>query len=247
MDTAQAFEKMGIEQDIRKYSDAVKILKQLDITEIRLVSNNPRKRQYLIDHGIEVKIVNTNPNVRPENEDYLHTKNNKLGHLIPLNIEADNEKPVFFYHSDQPWGELSNFSRHSVFIDGLIWPTTEHYYQAQKFVMNEQQEIIRCAASPMLAKSLASDLQNKIEKTDWHSARDGVMLKALRAKFSQHPDLAIKLLSTNNRNLIERSNNDRYWGDPGDGSGQNKLGQLLMQVRSEIRLSEDKSPIQAVR
>lgn len=234
LDTAEAFDKLGLDQDIRTYAEAVEILQQLGLQAVRLVSNNPRKHRYLNDHGIETTVVNTNPNIRPENKDYLCSKNEKLGHKLPLELDNNHSNPVYFYHSDQPWGELSNFSCHAVFIDKRIWSTTEHYYQAQKFHDDEHQEQIRCAASPMLAKSKASELAKKIGRADWSGVKDNIMLTALRAKFSQHPDLASKLLSLGNRELVERTDNDPYWGDPGDGSGQNRLGELLMQVRSEI-------------
>ncbi|MBU2978909.1 GTP cyclohydrolase II RibA [Alteromonas sp. C1M14] len=235
VDTAEAFELLGIEQDVRSYAEAVSVLKQLDIEKVRLVSNNPRKHQFLNDHGIQTSVVHTNPNIRPENKEYLHTKNDKLGHNLPLESESNNDKPVHFYHSDQPWGELSNFSRHSVFIDSIIWPTTEHYYQAQKFESHQLKEQIRCAASPMLAKSIAHQHLEKYGRTDWINVRERFMLRALRAKFTQHPDLAAKLQDTGHRLLIELTDNDEYWGDPGDGSGQNRLGQLLMQVRAELK------------
>ena len=60
------------------------------------------------------------------------------------------------------------------------------------------------------------------------------MLTALRAKFSQHPQLASLLLSTGGARLVEHTTNDRYWADGGDGTGRNRLGELLMQVRQEL-------------
>lgn len=235
VDTAEAFEQLGIEQDIRSYAEAVSILKQLDIEKVRLVSNNPRKRQFLNNHGIQTSVVHTNPNIRPENKEYLHTKNEKLGHNLPLASESNDGQPIHFYHSDQPWGELSNFSRHSVFLDGKIWPTTEHYYQAQKFESQQLKEQIRCAATPILAKSKAHQHLEEYGRADWIDVREHFMLEALRAKFKQHPNLAEKLLSSGNRLLVELTANDEYWGDPGNGSGQNRLGQLLMQVRTELK------------
>lgn len=47
-------------------------------------------------------------------------------------------------------------------------------------------------------------------------------------KFSQHEDLKQKLLATGNRKIIEHTKNDNFFGDGGDGSGQNHLGRLLM-------------------
>ena len=60
------------------------------------------------------------------------------------------------------------------------------------------------------------------------------MREALWAKFSQHADLKALLLSTGNAELIEHTRNDRYWGDAGDGTGKNRLGELLMEVRAKL-------------
>ena len=61
-----------------------------------------------------------------------------------------------------------------------------------------------------------------------------VLQEGLQAKFSQHPDLAHLLISSGSRELIEHTENDMYWGDGGDGSGQNKLGLLIMHLRSGL-------------
>ena len=64
------------------------------------------------------------------------------------------------------------------------------------------------------------------------------MLEAVRAKFTQHEDLRAILLGTGNAKLVEHTENDSYWGDGGDGSGKNRLGQILMRVRDELRAAE---------
>ena len=61
------------------------------------------------------------------------------------------------------------------------------------------------------------------------------MRDAVRAKFTQHDDLRALLLSTGDAMLVEHTENDDYWGDGGDGSGRNMLGQILMQIRTELR------------
>lgn len=61
------------------------------------------------------------------------------------------------------------------------------------------------------------------------------MREALRAKFTQHKDLRETLLATGDARLVEHTKNDNYWGDGGDGSGLNKLGELLMKLRAELR------------
>ena len=234
LDTAESFQAMGLEQDIRDYGPAISVLKKMAIEEVRLVSNNPRKRSALEQAGIAVEVVNTHPQVRPENAGYLQSKNDKLGHYLPLSAKNDNSSPIHFYHSDQKWGEFSNFSQHAVYLQGKIWRTTEHFYQAQKFTDPVLQERIRIAASPMLAKEIASQLEVKHLQEDWYNKKEKAMWQAITAKFTQHPELKELLLSTEQRNIAEHTNNDSYWGDAEDGSGLNRLGELLMQLRSQL-------------
>ena len=70
----------------------------------------------------------------------------------------------------------------------------------------------------------------------WDEVRDGLMLTALRAKFTRHATIGAVLGSTSGARLVEHTSNDRYWGDGGDGRGANRLGILLEQVRSELPL-----------
>ena len=235
LDTVQSFEQLGLEQDIRTYESAVELLKSLKINAVRLISNNPRKRHYLENNNISVSSVNTHPNIRPENKEYLYTKMRKLGHLLPLDEQQQNDTEIQFYHSDQPGGYLSNFSLHSVFLEGFSWRTVEHYYQAQKFSGNKIQQEIRLSATPTLAKSLAKEHHSE-RIPDWESKKESVMLAALRAKFLQHPDLGDLLKDTGTHRLVELTDNDAYWAETTDGSGLNRLGVLLMKVRSELQV-----------
>jgi len=235
LDTVESFEALGLEQDIRSYDAAVDLLQGLGIRRVRLVSNNPRKVLYLKEKGVEVAMINTHPTIRPENAEYLQSKKLKLGHQLPLEVEGQLPDSIHFYHSDQPWGELSNFSRHAVFLAGRIWPTVEHFYQAQKFSGTAQEEVIRRCDTPILAKQRASEFTATHRRQDWPIVKEQVMLDGLRAKFAQHPDLRERLLRSGARPLVEHTEHDSYWADAGDGTGQNRLGQLLMQVRDELR------------
>ena len=70
---------------------------------------------------------------------------------------------------------------------------------------------------------------------DWEQVKEQVMKNGLRLKFTQHPKLLELLLSTGNRKIVEHTDQDSYWGDGGDGSGKNRLGVLLMELREELR------------
>lgn len=240
LDTVEAFDALGLEQDTRSYDAAARLLDHLGTTSVRLISNNPRKMRYLEQHGVRVTMVNTHPAVRPENAEYLKTKNAKLGHRLPLESDSHFNSTILFYHSDQPWGELSNFSQHAVFISGRVWPTVEHFYQAQKFVGTPHEEAIRCCKTPTLAKERATALTRDHRRQDWPAVKEEVMLEGLRAKFGQHPNLAERLLRSGEQLLVEHTRSDAYWGDGEDGKGKNRLGHLLMQVRAELqRMAKD--------
>ena len=67
------------------------------------------------------------------------------------------------------------------------------------------------------------------------------MMIALRAKFDQYPELQQLLLLTAGNSLVEHTDHDNYWGDAGDGSGLNILGDFLVELR-EYYLNNDKPP-----
>ncbi|GAA3931189.1 NADAR family protein [Litoribacillus peritrichatus] len=142
-------------------------------------------------------------------------------------------KVINFYTSDGEFGCFSNFSRHSIFLKGKSWPTTEHYFQAQKFAGTEHEEEIRYAKKPLKAASMGRDRNRPLRK-DWEAVIDDIMREAVMAKFTQNKELKPVLLNTGAALLVEHTANDRYWADGGDGSGKNMLGIILMEVREAI-------------
>ena len=147
-----------------------------------------------------------------------------------------NSSQIRFYNRGEPYYEFTNFYPCTVVIDNKSWPTTEHYFQAQKFVGTPYVEKIRRLPSPRDAFQLSRDPSvSRWRRSDWESVKDDIMLKALRVKFSDSMGLREKLRSTGEKELVEHTTNDSYWGDGGNGLGQNKLGKLLMQVRRELK------------
>ena len=143
-------------------------------------------------------------------------------------------RTIHFYATGDAYGEFSNFAAFPIRVDGVTWPTSEHYFQGQKFAGTEHAEAIRTTRSPMIAARMGRDRKRPL-RADWEAVKDDVMLAALRAKFSQHPRLASLLLATGDAVLVEHTTNDSYWADGGDGTGKNMLGLLLMQVRTELQ------------
>jgi 3,4-dihydroxy 2-butanone 4-phosphate synthase/GTP cyclohydrolase II len=82
-DTVEANEKLGFPADLRDYGIGAQILKDLGVTKMRLLTNNPRKIAGLKGHGLEVvERVPLQMPAKKENEKYLRTKYEKLGHML---------------------------------------------------------------------------------------------------------------------------------------------------------------------
>lgn len=82
-DTVEANEKLGFPADLRDYGIGAQILKDLGVAKMRLLTNNPRKIAGLKGHGLEVvERVPLEMPVKKENEKYLRTKYEKLGHML---------------------------------------------------------------------------------------------------------------------------------------------------------------------
>lgn len=144
-----------------------------------------------------------------------------------------NQPAIKFYRTGDAYGEFSNFAAFPIQLDGKTWPTTEHYFQAQKFAGTPHEETVRLAPSPGEAAKIGRKRSLPL-RADWESVKDDIMRHAVLAKFEQHPQLRSLLLSTGDAVLIEHTKNDAYWGDGGDGTGKNMLGRILMEVRTRL-------------
>lgn len=142
---------------------------------------------------------------------------------------------INFYSTKGEYGCFSNFSRHSVKLDGKEWPTSEHYFQAKKFEGTRHENEILNAKSPMEAANMGRDRKRPL-RPDWELVKDDIMRKVVRAKFTQHKKLKEILLSTKDAILVEHTVNDSYWADGGDGTGKNMLGKILMEIREELKM-----------
>lgn len=146
--------------------------------------------------------------------------------------------PIYFYGSkEQPYGCFSNFSAHGFELDGLWWPTSEHYFQAQKFAGTPHVEEVRRAQSPKQAAMRGRSRARPL-RADWEQMKDEVMRRGVLRKFETHADLRAVLLGTGDEEIVENAPGDYYWGCGADGSGQNMLGKILMETRALLRERE---------
>ncbi len=146
----------------------------------------------------------------------------------------DNPGTIYFYAQTDPYAEFSNFAPFGVEMEGTYWHTVEHYFQAMKFHDTAYRERIRSASKPKDAKALGMTRHLPI-RPDWDAVKDAIMYAAVSRKFRTHPAPRDLLLATGEARIVENAPMDYYWGGGQDGTGLNKLGEILMRVRADLR------------
>lgn len=141
--------------------------------------------------------------------------------------------PVYFYAQTDAYAEFSNFAPYGVEMEGRYWRTVEHYFQAMKFADPDYRERIRATSRPKQAKALGMTRALPL-RPDWEEVKDGIMYGAVLKKFQTHAHPRALLLETGTAEIIENAPMDAYWGCGPDGKGLNKLGRILMRVRSKL-------------
>ena len=144
----------------------------------------------------------------------------------------------FYRSNERPYGAFSNLYRRDFEFEGEVYPTAEHAYQAGKARKPEVRTWLMSAPSPALLAMAAHGLYYWDISPGWSTNKFDRMKRVVQAKFSQHEDLRRLLLDTGEVRLVESATVDsvvnRLWGEV-NGVGQNKLGQFLMDVRTELR------------
>ena len=158
-----------------------------------------------------------------------------------INIIIDKEYSIF-----------SNFSSNEIDYKGLKFPSNEHAFQWEKFNDDWYKEQIRNVDSPNDAKQLGKQEITKFTKSnirelikqsksknisirdDWNEIKDKIMYEINWIKFTENEELKTLLLNTKTKILREASPYDDYWGIGSDGKGKNKLGEILMDIRSKL-------------
>jgi ribA/ribD-fused uncharacterized protein len=131
-----------------------------------------------------------------------------------------------------PYAFLSNFCMHPVHLDGRLYPSVEHAYQAAKALDPKLRVRFQLPIQGAHAKRLGRKVRLR---ADWENVKNRVMLTLLREKFSDE-SFGKNLLATGDARLVEGNTwGDTYWGVC-RGEGQNMLGFLLMQVRYELTI-----------
>lgn len=148
-------------------------------------------------------------------------------------LKLDNERQVFFYEQDHYY--LSNFSAFMVQWNGHVYPTSEHAYHVMKFPDDPLKQAAIARASSAHDVFKMAERWKQYRRPDWDEIKVEVMRHILRTKVDQHEYVRRKLLETGDRELIENSWRDDYWGWGPNRDGQNMLGKLWMQIRADLR------------
>ena len=144
-----------------------------------------------------------------------------------------DEHSLYFSRSDA--GEVfGTFSQHSFQLEDKQWPSVEHYFQAMKFTDQADQEKVRQASHPKQARKMGRSRFKKIRK-DWPKVKTLYMTRAIYTKCRAYPEIAAKLLATDDEKLVENSQYDYFWGCGRDRRGENHYGRVLMNVRDKLR------------
>lgn len=133
-------------------------------------------------------------------------------------------------------------------IDGVTYPTAEHWMMCQKAIVmgdSESHRAILASHGPDDAKALGRQVRNW-DQAKWDAHKFDAVVRGNVAKFSQDDELLNYILGTGDTVLVEASPHDRIWGiglrredkesgDPNKWKGQNLLGFALMEARDQIR------------
>jgi ribA/ribD-fused uncharacterized protein len=187
----------------------------------------------------------------------MNIRNNQQ--LIDFISRGKQAKYLFFWgHRQTADGSVSKscFSQWypaAFSIDGIDYPTAEHYMMAEKARLFGDQimaDKILKAGSPGAAKKFGRLVQGFEDET-WNQHRFEIVCRANLAKFTQNPDMGQFLINTGHKILVEASPFDRIWGigmaashdhshNPRLWKGLNLLGYALMVVREQL-LSQDQN------
>lgn len=154
-------------------------------------------------------------------------------------VKPDTDEQVFFYEQD--FYVLSNFSAFTLRRNDRVFMTSEAAYHYDKFAgFPEQSEQWNVALDIYIADSAheafkIAERNKHLRRTDWDSVKVDIMREILHAKADQHEYVRRKLLATNDRELIEDSWRDDFWGWGPNRDGKNMLGKLWMEIRAELR------------
>ena len=142
---------------------------------------------------------------------------------------------IKFWYPDKENGYLSNLYPVSLIFEKITFNSSEQAYQYNK-ILDKESDLAKIILSETTQRKIAEvghSIEEKNMIKDWFKVREKIMYKIVLAKFQQNEILANYLKQTGNKKIIENSPIDFFWGI-GDGTGSNRLGEILMEVRNQL-------------
>jgi ribA/ribD-fused uncharacterized protein len=149
---------------------------------------------------------------------------------------SGSEKKDYIGFHTRKFYPFSNFASFSVRWREREWMTSEHAYQAAKF-LDDYPDIaaeIHQARSAYEAKKIARENKHKVPDSFYDDNLE-IMRDICRAKLNQHEYIQKKLLQTKGKKLVEDSPDDDFWGWGPDKDGKNMLGKIWMELRDDLK------------
>lgn len=143
-----------------------------------------------------------------------------------------------------PYRFLSNFHLATIHFGGAVYLSVEHAFQAAKYPVTERHQFDGIKA--VEAKKLGQ--LAKLNKQEWDKVKVAIMFTCVFDKFYRNSALRQSLLNTGAAHLEETNHGgDTFWGVC-DGQGENKLGEILMEVRTCLSIFNncEKYPVPAL-
>ena len=164
------------------------------------------------------------------------------------NISTPQKKGITAFFSKH--SPLSNHFPSEQKIEGLDYTTNEQYYMHQKALVfgdyTTAEDVLK-VHNPVTQKTMCKKI-DRLDQAAWHNKREEIMRTGLKAKFEQNPELGDFLKGTGTTNILECNRSDPFWGigmalnnpkiwirNSWVGKAENKLGQLLMELRTELK------------
>ncbi|KAJ7066595.1 hypothetical protein C8F01DRAFT_709045 [Mycena amicta] len=154
----------------------------------------------------------------------------------PKPSTSDSKPPSkILFGPNGPHAEFDQFAVHAITYNGVVYPTSQHLFQALKFIGHRMDiaELIRSAATAQLALAIAHS-NKTLSRADWFQINLTQMEEVLFLKFSQYNHLKQELLSTDSSQLYQDSMTDSFWGVGPDLLGCNEFGRALERVRERL-------------
>jgi ribA/ribD-fused uncharacterized protein len=161
---------------------------------------------------------------------------------VKVDKEEEEKEILYFF---EPWkknGIFSNWSKHTVTQDGIVFKTAEHCFMYNKAKLMGDRLVMRLivdAKTPREAKKYGRIIKPWYEDK-WNSYREEVMFECILKKAQQHSDVRTALLESGDNIIAECSPYDNVWGTGttrgvNTWRGLNLLGKQWMRARNHLR------------